>query len=538
MGAAAPPAVRLRYALAIALGCAPVSGATAHRIAGGIVGAPAATGHRLMAGGFPAPVRERRTGVVIVGAGAAGLSAAWRLRRNGRDDFLLLELDDRPGGNARAGLAAGLAHPWGAHYVVIADPADRELTGLYRDLGIITGIAPDGLPVYREEYLCAAPSERLWLHGDWQEGLVPQRGVPDAERRQLDAFLARMAELRETRGSDGRPAFAIPVDASSADPAYRALDGMTMERWLRDRGWTAPALRWYVDYCCRDDYGAPAREVSAWAGLHYFAGRRGRAANAADNAVLTWPEGNGWIVARLAERLGTRLRCGSLVYDIRSDDREAVVDFMDTGSGVTERVRCGAVIVAVPRFVAARIVEPLRRAPPPAAFTYAPWLVATLTLDGGLDGPDGPEPSWDNVVYGRRGLGYVVADHQLMNRYSRPRMILTYYEPLDEGSPDAERAKARGRTHGWWSDRIVNELARVHPGIERRIDRLDVWIWGHGMIRPVPGFIWGPERRAALAPAGRIRFAHSDMSGISIFEEAFHRGVAAADAVLADPVIR
>jgi len=28
-------------------------------------------------------------------------------------------------------------------------------------------------------------------------------------------------------------------------------------------------LRWYVDYGCRDDYGAPASATSAWAGVHY-----------------------------------------------------------------------------------------------------------------------------------------------------------------------------------------------------------------------------------------------------------------------------
>jgi hypothetical protein len=51
------------------------------------------------------------------------------------------------------------------------------------------------------------------------------------------------------------------------------------------------------------------------------------------------------------------------------------------------------------------------------------------------------------------------------------------------------------------------------------------------MIRPTPGFIWGERRAAMQAPIGRLVFAHSDMSGISIFEEAYTRGVTAASAV-------
>jgi len=52
------------------------------------------------------------------------------------------------------------------------------------------------------------------------------------------------------------------------------------------------------------------------------------------------------------------------------------------------------------------------------------------------------------------------------------------------------------------------------------------------MILPRPGFISGSERREAARPLGAIHFAHSDLSGASIFEEAVDRGVRAAQDVL------
>ena len=45
-------------------------------------------------------------------------------------------------------------------------------------------------------------------------------------------------------------------------------------------------------------------------------------------------------------------------------------------------------------------------------------------------------------------------------------------------------------------------------------------------------FISGASRREMAAPHGRIAFAHTDMSGISIFEEACARGADAARTVL------
>jgi hypothetical protein len=47
------------------------------------------------------------------------------------------------------------------------------------------------------------------------------------------------------------------------------------------------------------------------------------------------------------------------------------------------------------------------------------------------------------------------------------------------------------------------------------------------MIRPIPGFIWGHSRQLAGMHQPPVFFAHSDLSGISIFEEAYCRGVAA-----------
>ncbi|MEA3208319.1 MAG: hypothetical protein QOE70_1376 [Chthoniobacter sp.] len=491
---------------------------------GAIVGASAALGHRLRAGGFPSPSETREVEVAIVGGGIAGLSAARRLAKAGRD-FVLLELEAAPGGNAACGANEVSAYPWGAHYVPLPNPETTEVVSLFEELALITGRDSAGLPIYDEFALCADPMERLFTCGRWQEGLVPQLGVTAEDRRQYAAFFAWMGAQRTAVGSDGRRAFAIPVDLSSQDETWLALDRLTMAQWMDQQGWDAAPLRWYVDYCCRDDYGAGLAQVSAWAGVHYFASRNAEAANAPRDAVLTWPEGNGWLAARMAAPLRERIRSRCLAWNVEAGGTGAIVDYFDVSEQRSFRLKARAVVCAAPRFVAQRIVRGLE----PAAAEYSPWMVANVTLDALPEG-HGVPLAWDNVFRDSASLGYVVATHQALNSVPH-RTVLTHYWPLDDAPPSVAREQALARSHESWCAQIVADLERAHRGITAQIRQIDVWLWGHGMIRPVPGFIWGEARRRMREPFGAVFFAHSDLSGLSIFEEACTRGVQAADAV-------
>lgn len=507
--------------------------ATPPTVAGDIVGPAVSLGHRVRDGTFPPVSEQRRAGVVIAGGGIAGLAAAWKFAKSGYDDYLLLELDAAPGGNARSGRNAVSAFPWGAHYVPVPALGMHPVLELFEELGVIEGYDAGGLPIYNELYLCADPTERLLIDGKWQDGIVPRAGLAAADKAQIEAFFADMKTWRARRGADGRPAFTIPIDDSSHDPAILALDRISMWEYLHRKAWSSRHLQWYVNYCCRDDYGCRSEDTSAWAGIHYFASRAGWGANAPPHSVLTWPAGNGWIVDALTPRLAGRVSTSSPVIDMHNDGDGVTVDYYDAQRERSVRVTGGAAVCAAPRFVAARLVRELRDAPAAYVrdFTYAPWVVANITLSEHPSGR-GAALAWDNVSVTSESLGYVVATHQELRRYPQAATVLTYYSPLSDADPKSARAAALARPYAEWRARILADLEGMHPGITRSVTQLDVWLWGHGVIRPTPGFIWGASRQAALAPVGRIWFAHSDMSGISIFEEAWYRGVAAAEQVM------
>jgi len=332
--------------------------------------------------------------------------------------------------------------------------------------------------------------------------------------RDRDQFKRLEDKLSGFRGSGH---FTIPMEHGSS-PAFVDLDRLSFSQWLYNQAFDSKILHWYMNYCCRDDYGATAAETSAWAGIHYFASREPE-----DPGPLTWPEGNGWITRRLLEKVGTFLRKEQIVHRIIKR-KNAYSVF----AGETE-FHADAVIFAAPTFLAPYIIEGMA---PLRDFEYSPWLTANLTLER-IPASRGDMPTaWDNVVMDSPTLGYVDATHQSLRTYV-DRTVWTFYWALADGPPAQNRQFLLQRDWGYWKDAILNDLERVHPDIRNCVSRIDIMRFGHAMVRPKPGVIFSSERLALAKRDRGILFANSDLSGFSIFEEAQYRGVVAADRAMA-----
>lgn len=505
-------------------------GATPAVQPGTLVGASSRVGHKLWKNDFPAATETTTKDIVIIGGGIAGLAAAYRLEKAGIRNFSLLELEAETGGNSSSGKNAISAYPWGAHYVPLLTEEATAVHRLFKELGVITGADSKGLPVYNEYYLCGDPHERLYIDGRWQEGLVPTIGITAEEDAQYKKFFALMEEYKKARGNDGRKAFAIPVDRSSADPAWRKLDTLTMLAWMEQSGFTEKRLQWYVNYCCRDDFGTTLETTSAWAGLHYFAARSGKAANTDSQGLVTWPEGNGWLAHQLRKPVQEHVIPQALVYKVARQDGKVLVDYWDSATERSHRLQARAVLMATPQFIAARLLTGGGNTGYADAFSYAPWAIANISLDQ-LPHDKNVGLAWDNMIYKSNLLGYVVTTHQV-TQMKPLETVLTYYWPLSHAAPKEARTEALNRSLAEWQDIFTKELLAVHPDLKGHIRNVDICVWGHAMVRPTPGFIWGDARRAALKQHPPIFRAHSDMSGISIFEEAFTRGIQASEEML------
>jgi len=510
-------------------------GKTAHPLPPGeLLGPDFNIGHKLRDGGIPASTASERVPVLIAGAGIAGLSAAWWLQRNGRSDFLLLEGEPETGGNSRSGKNTVSAYPWSAHYLPIPGAEAVYTRLLLSELGVLKGDPAALKPEYEERYLCAAPEERLFIHGRWQEGLSPQHGVPSSERTDFARFDDLTRSWRNKLGRDGKRAFAVPMALSSQDPAILALDRQSMHDWLLANNLKSQPLHWYVNYACRDDYGTDYRQTSAWAGLHYFCARNGEAVNAEHETVLTWPEGNGWLAQRLAAKVAPQTRTGHWVWRIGSENGKAWADVYLPQENRSVRYHTDQLIWAGPVFqlpyVWPQAPEALRQQA--RAYSYAPWLIANITLNAPPASDGGAEMAWDNVLYDSPGLGYVLATHQNLSVHKGPT-VLTYYRALSDRVPMLARAELFTAQYGGLAQQVFDDLRPAHPDLPELASRCDIWRNGHAMARPTVGFVHGAARQAfASLKPGPILLAHADLSGFSLFEEAQYRGVMAAQAVL------
>ena len=540
-------------AAALLAGCQPPPPALEFAFAGIDLERGHALRDLLSQGPLPAPTLVRRAQVIIAGGGVAGLAAARSLRLAGVHDFALLELEDTPGGNSRAGAVNGVACPLGAHYLPVPGDHAPEVQDLLEELGLRQRVA--GRWQYDERHLCHSPQERLYFEREWQEGLLPVQGVGEATLEQYRRFSQAVgAASRAARFT--MPQFAALDAKTGLAPAHQALDAMTFEAWLQHQGLDDAHLRWYLDYCCRDDYGAGMARVSAWAGLHYFASRHGfhapgEAVAEDREGVLTWPEGNGWLTQQLAAPLKAQgqLQTGTSVLRIAETRRGVEVDAFNHHSGNVERWQAPRCVVALPVFVAARVVQnpPAFLAQAAQRLQWAPWAVTNIHLNAPLADRPGAAPAWDNVIYGDSnpgGLGYVDASHQKLDPRPGPT-VLTYYQALGDVADARQQLATQGAEH--WGRAALAALAGPHPDVLQNATRVQVTRYGHAMSIPGPGIqtflsqigLQGPpskrklllngERQRALpTPAtARLAFAHSDWSGYSVFEEAFTRGHAA-----------
>jgi monoamine oxidase len=528
------------------------------------VGASHARGHRLRSSdALPAPAVQRKTAVLIVGAGIAGLSAARAFTQAGMDDVQLLELEDSAGGNSRGHQVAGMACPLGAHYLPLPGPQSHEVSDWLHEIGLLKNEM--GRTVADERHLCHSPQERLFIDGAWAEGLLPPDEMGSDMAAQIRRFSAAVQSLQtelagargaasvsgsasrfglasasasgSASGSASTPAFAMPAHRAAWGATQATLNTQTFSQWLDAQGITHERLRWYLDYCCRDDYGAGTGVVSAWAGVHYFASRHGFHApgqeQAEREAVFTWPEGNAWLAQRLAAPLHQRLHTGRTVLRVSENKHTVQVLAWDEQRQQLEAWTAPQVVLAVPLFIAARVLQ----SPPPALreatalLRYAPWLVANLHLTAPLLARTGAPPSWDNVTYGSGGLGYVDAQHQSLRQglqtaadgASAPTVLTAYH-----AVPSTERKALLSDEAGVWAEVVFKQMEVAHPDIRQRVQHMDLMRWGHAMAIPAPGVQRHPALVALRAQRGRVRFAHADLAGYSVFEEAFTAGAEVA----------
>lgn len=485
-------------------------------------------GHRLRFPDFPKPSEEVHIPVLILGAGISGLSAGYQLKESGFSDFLILEMEEQAGGNSRSGENQYSKYPLGAHYLPIPNASNQEIYQFLKKVGIVFGWTNDGKPIFDEEQLSFAPQSRLFIKNYWQEGSVPEYGLNPDEQEEFKRFFQQMDTFSKQKGKDGKFIFDIPTIFASQAHDLVDLDMLSMEKWMQEQAYTSENLYQYVNYCCRDDFGTGIKNSSAFAGIHYFSSRK-HDYYPDQEEVLTWQEGNSRLAKHLASFIQDKIQCGWLAYKVDYTGNQVKVYAFNSKTGKSTLFIVDRLLSACPQFVNQYLIPGRKEL---SKFCqYAPWITATITLKK-FPLSIGSDLSWDNIIHGGKGLGYIYDQHQSLGQFKSP-FVITYYHSLDSRDLKSERQKLYEWSEVQWKDFILEDLNKAHYGIAAEVETMEIFRLGHGMISPVPGFISSSARKQLERTIeSKVFFAHSDLSGISIFEEAFYRGTFAAKEIL------
>lgn len=465
--------------------------------------------------------------VLLVGSGISALSTAYHLQKNNYSGKVtLLEMCDHIGGNSFGGHNTISAFPWAAHYLPIPGLHLKELLSFLDEANIIREWQHD-LPVYHEDYLCYDNHERLFIQGIWQQGLIPEHGVPENQKKEIKRFMQWVQNLRYAKDEDGKYVFDIPLKHSSQIHPLFKLAQTPASDWLKQEGFTSPYLLWYLDYCCADDFGGGLQNTSAWALLHYFASRKGQAYNAHYDDNLTWPEGNYFLVKKFQSLLQTPIQTNQMVLYVNKTTHGYDVFHIHTETQRWTKTSCRYLVLNTPFHVCKKLLPELDTAELNARFQSFPWIVANITLRKPNE-KNGVELSWDNVQYGLQSLGFIHSSHQTLQTHQE-QFVFTYYKALYSESASKERRKLEQRSETELAHDLLNELERIYPNCRERITDIVIRKIGHGMISPQSNYVFSNTWLRFQEAQQGLYFCHTDFCGMSIFEEAFYKGLETAN---------
>ncbi|HEU4665729.1 MAG TPA: FAD-dependent oxidoreductase [Dokdonella sp.] len=273
----------------------------------------------------PAVLRPRGDAadeVIVVGAGIAGLTCAWRLRQAGVR-VALYEAQERVGGrmlSLRGHFADGQVCELGGELV---DSGHARLRGLASELGLVLDdLAEDPTAAYGD----------VWFHGG--------RRYSEAEILRAFAPLAQAIERDAATLPDAQITYAAPGGAE-------ALDRESLTHWL-DRNGADGWLRALIEVAYTTEMGLECDEQSALNFLTFI--------DPGTSAFRVFGEsderyhvrgGNDLVPHALATRLDDAITTGAVLEALRRDDRGRYVLSFRRGAGAFER-RAARVVLALP----------------------------------------------------------------------------------------------------------------------------------------------------------------------------------------------
>jgi spermidine dehydrogenase len=487
-------------------------------------------------GSFPIVDDGSGHDLIVLGSGISGLSTAIHvLMGNPKARILILDANPTVGGNARDDGAPPLpvsASTAGSYCV--APYADFQ-TRLFRAIGLDWEkykVEPPFYSYYFDDRTPGVlPGRRGWNLNSYGIGL---KSVPYPSH-----IVAQLMKCQEVFGAWARRDGAPTDPSDDSDPHYDYLSRISLDDYIVGQLQCDPIVSDFYTRYTIDALGGTAKQVNAHSAICFL--------TAEYNDLFAFPGGNAGLSELMLKWLTrpdrpVRIRQDSI--GLRVDERSVIYHC----EGQFRRATAKAIVIATGSHSAQQLVghlaEPQRREAWRRLNTV-PVVVANVAVRTAapfFDAGHGYNQYWWGSKY---WADFVLADWATPNRKNRDRpTVLTFFGGNTAGPEHlaVERFKLLETSFGDYEQSVREDLARVMAGtafdVEKDITAIFLYRWGHGMLMPTPGQLFGEgdrrggPRHIAAAAIGRISFAGQETEGTPSVESALASGLRAAGEVL------
>ncbi len=490
--------------LAVMAGCSAAEWATLQDVQFNLtLHSDMAVGHKVFEMKDRTPSATYSCDTLIVGAGMAGLSAAWHLRDR---NVVVCELSDRIGGSAASEQYQNAVFPQGAHYDLdYPHYFGEESLKFLENLGVVSFDNTTNLWRFTErQYVINYYSETQALYkGEYWDDVIPSEGEEYERFMQLtERYIGK-----------------LKLPTRLIDAEWHALDQETFYAFLQREMPLSARFARGVDYQVVDDFGANSQQISALAGLFYYAGRPYRGEQI---ETFSPPEGNAYFARKIAAQLPQEaIKLRHLVRKIIPNKQGATVEVLDLSQNQVIAYKAKSVVYAGQKHALKFVYS--QDYPLFEQNVYAPWMVVSFVLSQN----NLPAGFWQNEMLSmeRNFLGFIDSDAQLADRNHR---VLTAYYCLPEWNR-SQLAKVDENAPLIAAQTLENiaQYFEVSSGTLREsVEKVFLKVMGHAMPIPVPNYLFKDKNTQRSHP--HIVYAGTDNSRLPLLLEAIDSGIVAA----------
>lgn len=408
------------------------------------------------------PLEKKATDYLIVGGGVAGFSALTKLRNK---DCILVEASEKPGGTSSYATYKDIIFSQGAHYdVEYPNFFGEDVLKHLERLNIIRfDTIVNRWEFVESEYLIPQEKESV----TYFENEIVEDPLNISEKE------AEFADLMQSfYGKFPLPSRLIPAELHS-------LNQISFARFLKENDLNDELLNRSLDYQFIDDYGEGMNEISALAGIHYFACRPYFQENP---KIFSPPEGNYYFVRKMLQYTHEQeVLLNSFVYRIEKKKSGFETYVWNEKEQKTQVISSKKVVYTGKKHALKFIYPELQFR---LDVDYAPWIVINFVLPNFTFLPQ--TNYWQNDVIGEPSfLGFVDSRAQF-DVTSDFRTVTAYYcvrkeerhkllEIFKEPQALVDNAKS-----------LIEKYANVRL---ENIFEVQMKLMGHAMPVPKPGYL-------------------------------------------------